>query len=65
MLPHHTVGPAATQPGARVQTPPRDAGQLGAAVRVEDTLRPTVGGGADHVRQTRAVASRPGHARPG
>ena len=63
MVPHFTISPGATETWAGVPTLSRDTGQLGGAVRVENTLRLTVGRRPDHVRQTGALT--PGSGLPG
>ena len=61
VVPHPTVSPPPTQTRAGVQALPGDAGKLWGAVRVQDTLRPTVGRGANHVGETGALAPVPNY----
>ena len=63
VVPHIAIRPGPTETRTRVPTLSRDAGQLWGTVGVENTLRLTVGGRPDHVRQTGALT--PGSGLPG
>ena len=52
VISHVALGVDPAQAGTRVLTLAVDAGLVRGAVGVDDTLRPAVGRGADHFRQT-------------
>ena len=57
MVSHVTIGIDTTEAGAWVLTLASDASLVRGAVRVDDTLWPAVGRGADHVWEARTLTA--------